>query len=333
MRDTFYRANRLTAYSSGTWLRFNGAYWEAIPEFQVQSEIQAIIDDDRKLQIQATAPTLSSILKLVRVRVSKADGAFDCNPDLITLSDCTLEVSTRQRRLHSPNDYLTSAFPFAYDPAARSDVWDYYLDKVIPDDCRLFLQEYAGYCLTTDTLHETAVWLHGPSGCGKSTFLEGLRAAFGNCVTTFSISNLDSRFGLSHLKGKTLAISTEQPATVKQAQLLNQLVSGEGVMVEQKYANPYELFNRAKFMWAMNEVPKIPKEGVGLQRRVVLISLKPLAETERDENVKRQIQLSGQAIFNWALDGLDRLQARGHFDKPVESATVLKLATSDIEVD
>ena len=42
-----------------------------------------------------------------------------------------------------------------------------------------FLQEFAGYCLTTDTAHEIAVWLHGPPGSGESTFIEGLKGMLG----------------------------------------------------------------------------------------------------------------------------------------------------------
>lgn len=329
VRDTLLRQHRQTVFSSGQWFRFNGKLWEVIPEYLIKQEAQAIIDNDKKLAITASAQTLNSITDLVRVQCSKPDGLMDGNPNLICLGDCTLEIDTRQRKAHEWKHYLTSAFPFDYDPQARSDVWEMYLDEIIPPDCLSFLQEFAGYALTTDTMLETAVWLYGPSGCGKSTFLDGLRAAFGNRVTTFSIANLDSRFGLSHLNGKTLAIAAEQPASMRQVQLLNQLISGEGVMVDRKYDHPFEMFCRAKFLWAMNELPDIPKSGIGLTRRVVVIKFSPLEESRRRDSVKRQIQLSGQAIFNWALEGLDRLQARGHFVRPSESAHVLKLAVND----
>lgn len=335
MRDKYWEKHRdRIAYSSGVWYAFNDRWWIQKPEFEVQQELQSIIDNDRKLSITASAPTLNSITNLLRIRCSKPDGQFDSKPDLINFQDCTLEISTRQRRPFDKSDYLSSAFPFKYDPDARSDVWEMFLDKVIPNDCRMFLQEFAGYCLTTDTLHETAVWFIGPAGCGKSTFIEGIRAALGEQVTTFSIGNLESRFGVSHLRGKTLAISAEQPATLRQAQMLNQLISGEGIMVDQKYQDPFELFNHAKFLWAMNEQPKILANQTGLTRRVVVIKFEPLAESERDDAVKRQIIRSGPAIFNWMLEGLDRLNARGHFDKPKESASVLKLvADSEPEVE
>lgn len=333
VRDTLLRLQRQIVFTSGQWFRFDGQLWQQIPQFQLEQAAQAIIDNDKTLAIAATAQTLASIIELVRVERSKADGIMDRETDLITLGDCTLEISTRQRKPHDWKHYLTSAFPFDYDPAVRSDVWEMYLDEVVPPDCVSFLQEFAGYALTTDTMKETAVWLCGPSGCGKSTFLDGLRAAFGNRVTTFSIANLEARFGLSHLSGKTLAIAAEQPATVRQAQILNQLISGEGVVVDRKYHDPFELFCRAKFLWAMNEIPDIPKSGVGLTRRVVVIKFPAIEESKRNENIKRQIKLSGQAIFNWALEGLERLQARGHFIRPAESAHVLKLAVKDHDID
>ena len=334
VRDTLIKKRPKTVFSSGQWFRWSGRLWEPLPEYVVRQEAQLVIDHDRKLSISATSATLNSIVELYRVSCSLPDGAMDSNPDLVALDDCVLEISTRQRRDHHYNFHLTSAFPFAYNPSARSDVWEKYLDEVVPPDCVTFLQEFAGYALTTDTLRETAVWLYGPSGCGKSTFLDGLRAAFGNRVTTFSIANLDSRFGLSHLNGKTLAIAAEQPATLRQGQILNQLISGEGVMVDHKYHDPYEMFCRAKFLWAMNELPKISGSDVGLTRRVVVIRFPPMEDGKRDENIKRQVKLSGQAIFNWALDGLDRLQARGHFVRPRESGHVLKLAiASDPSVE
>lgn len=331
VRDRFLKLNPHICHASGSWFRFKGATWNALEDYELHRCVQKIIDRDRSLKIQRTAGTLRSIVELIRVEVAIPDSRLDGQPDLLTFTDCTLEISTRQRREHSPKDYLTSTLPFAYNPAARSDVWEFFLDKVIPGDCHLFLQEFAGYCLTTDMAHETTVWLCGPQGCGKSTFVEGLRAALGARVTSFSIHNLEDRFGLSHLQGKTLAISTETPSSIKQAQLLNQLISGEGVIVDRKYQDPFELFNRAKFLWAMNNLPKA-KDIEGLDRRVVIINLPPLPETERDEGIKRQILQSGQAILNWMLEGYDRLQARGRFERPVESGHVLRLASQNAEI-
>jgi len=330
VRDKFCQLHRPIHYASGTWFKYNGVSYDAIADYQIKQDVQDVIDKDRALAIQPTYSNLRSIIELIKVKIAVPDNAMDGNHNLLTFADCTLEIDTRQRRMHSHKDLLTSAFAFPYDPQARSDVWERFLDKVVPYDCRDFVQEFAGYCLTTDMAHETAVWLYGPAGCGKSTLIEGVRAALGQRVVPFGIHNLEDRFGLAHLQGKTLAISTETPATVRQIQLLNLLISGEGVTVERKYQDGYELFNHAKFLWAMNDVPK-GENFKGLDRRVVIIKFPPLAVSERDENIKRQIQKSGQAVLNWMLEGYDRLQARGHFARPSESAHVLSLV-SDAEI-
>lgn len=334
VRDKFLKSNPHVVYATGVWFRFNGAIWELVPDHVIPQQVQDIIDEDRALKLRGTSYELKSILDLIKVRCAIADGALDADPNLITFADCTLQIDTRTTRPHSPKDLLTSALPFNYDPKARSDVWERFLDKRVPNDCRDFLQEFAGYCLTTDVSFEIAVWLWGPQGCGKSTFIEGIRNAMGQRVTFFSVHNLDDRFGLAHLQGRTLAVSTETPTSLRQIQLLSHLISGEGLKVQRKYQDAHDLFNRAKFLWAMNRQPKLD-DPEGLDRRVTVVKFPPLPESERDENIKRQIQLSGQAIINWQLEGLERLYQRGRFERPVNSAHVIRLAdnASDHEIE
>lgn len=262
VRDKFYRAYPKTAYSSGIWLQFNGVVWETKREDEIMQRVQDIIDADRKLKLTASAATLKSVTELIRVKVSKPDGAFDKDFDLVTFADCTLRISTRERLNHSANHFLTSAFPFNYDSFARSDVWEMYLKRVFPKtDVYDFVQEFAGLSLTTDTRHEIAVWFCGPIGCGKSTFIEGLQAALGSRAMVLGISDLDSsNFGLTNLPGKTLAISTEQPEQLKAGHVLIQLISGERIVVNRKYKDPYEVVPHAKVLWAMNEVPGHPQK-------------------------------------------------------------------------
>lgn len=328
VRDKFCRAYPQTAYSSGSWLQFNGVVWETKREDEIMQRVQDIIDADRKLKLTASAATLKSITELIRVKVSKADGAFDKDIDLVTFADCTLRISTREQLPHNPKHQLTSQFPFKYDPYARSDIWEMYLSRVFTPDVYSFIQEFSGLALTTDTQHEVAVWFYGPPGCGKSTFIEGLQAALGTRAMVLGINDLEnSSFGLTNLPGKTLAISTEQPEQLRSGSTLIQLISGERIVVNRKYKDPYEVVPHVKVLWAMNEFPAIPKSASGLSRRIKVIEFADMAESERDSAVKEQIKRSGQAVFNWALAGLSRLQERGHFVIPesVKSASQYRI--------
>lgn len=337
IRDKYCRLYPQTAYSSGTWLRFNGQVWEIWREDKIMQSIQALIDKER-LKLPATASTLKSVAELIRIEVSKEDGLFDREIDYVTFTNCTLRISTREQLKHNPAHYLTSAFPFKYDPYARSDVWEMYLRRVFSSDVYDFVQEFAGLALTTDTHHEIALWLYGPPGCGKSTFIEGLQAALGSRAMILGISDIEnSSFGLTNLPGKTLAVSTEQPEQMRAGHVIIQLISGERLVVNRKYKDPYEVVPHVKILWAMNEFPAISKSASGLSRRIKVIEFAELPESERNLAIKEQVKSSGQAIFNWALAGLYRLEDRGHFTIPdsVKSASEYHLksvSTTDFKV-
>jgi putative DNA primase/helicase len=70
----------------------------------------------------------------------------------------------RELRRHDPEHHATSAVPYEYDPSAEAPAWERFLKEVAGEDVVPFLQEFAGYALTTDTSHELALWLYGPPG-------------------------------------------------------------------------------------------------------------------------------------------------------------------------
>ena len=181
-----------------------------------------------------------------------------------------------------------------------------------------FLQEFAGYCLTTDTSHEMAIWLYGLPGSGKSTFLAGLQAILGDRAGLLGLADIErSRFGLSQLPGKTLVVSTEQPsAYLGSTHILNAIISGEPITVDIKYKDPIAIIPRAKIAWAMNELPRVAGANNGLFRRVRVVEFPALPEADRDPRVKEGVKLEGAGILNWALKGLARLRERGKFEFP-----------------
>jgi len=87
--------------------------------------------------------------------------------------------------------------------------------------------------------------------------------------------------------------------------------------MERKYEAPFSYTPRAKFIWAVNELPKIMNaENNGLSRRLLIIKFPPLAEELRNVDLKSAIMNERAGILNYALDGLDQLNARGKFSIP-----------------
>jgi putative DNA primase/helicase len=235
---------------------------------------------------------------------------------------------------HAPHHYATTRVPYAYDPEAVPERWQEFLATTLDGATTKFLQEFAGYCLTTDTSLEKAVWLVGAPGGGKSTFLEGLIATLGVRAGVLGLAEIErSRFSLAKLEGKTLVTAAEQPGGfVSCHHILNAIISGEPVQVERKFRDPYDLTPRAKIAWAMNELPRIPAEAEGLFRRVEIIRFPEIPAADRDPSLKEDIKSEGPGILNWALEGLRRLRDRGGFEVPekVSNATAEFRENNDI---
>jgi putative DNA primase/helicase len=143
-----------------------------------------------------------------------------------------------------------------------------------------------------------------------------------------------SRFGLTNVPGKTLLTAAEQPAGyIETTHILNTLISGERIIIEEKYKHPVEVVPHAKICWAMNDLPRINGANNGLFRRVKVVEFPYLAENLRDPSLKGAIKAEGAGILNWALDGLRRLTERGDFDIPdrVGNATKEFQEMNDVE--
>lgn len=303
-----------TRFSLGEWKRYKDGYWESKPELAIKRECLKICSKYAE-GLPITSAVVTSVCHLVQSEVFLPDEIFDSNVDLITFKDSTLIISTGETRPHSPTDYVTSKLPFAHDPDAVSSEWLQALSLTDPANLP-FLQEFGGLAITPETKYEIGVWCWGDPGSGKSTFISGLETMLGERCCTLGLADIErSQFALSQIPGKTLAVSTEQPSTyVRCFHTLNNLISGESIRWEQKYIKAETLRPYVKLLWAMNELPRIDNAGVGLFRRIVPVRWMQVADP--DPAIKEAVMKAGPAVFNWAYEGLKRLNKRGRFEIP-----------------
>ncbi len=322
------------AYGQSEWKKYGEGIWRPVPDALVERQILGVLVAAKPEEIKPTSNLLASVAKLARVVVAVPDDEWDADPDVLVCTNGTLHVLSRTLREHRMEDYATSGVPYDYDPEALAPTWGRFLGDFVDAETAHFLQEYSGYALTTDVSHEVALWLYGRPGGGRSTFIAGLEAMLGERAGTLGLGEIErSRFALSDVPGKTLITATEQPAGyMKASYVLNALISGDKLKVEEKFKPAYDVYPKAKLLWAMNELPRVPSANDGLFRRVKVIEIEPIPEAERDPEIKEAIKTEGAGILNWALDGLQRLRKRGSFEIPdaVRDATARWREMNDV---
>lgn len=331
VRDIFRETHPDVRYGMGAWWEYAHGIWHKTPENAIKKRIMAYAES---AGLEPTAQLVNSVTEMVKWAVNVPDELWDHDDSVVICRNGVLDVAERKLVDHAPAYYATAAVPYAYDPQADCPAWRQVLATTIPQ-AAAFLQEFAGYCLTTDTSYETALWLYGPPGGGKSTVIHGISTMLGpGKVGALSLADVArSRFGLASIPGKTLVVATEQPAGYMQvSHILNAIISGEPVLIEQKYRDPLRIIPRAKILWAMNTLPRIPNAEDGLFRRVKVLEFPAIAEARRDPTLKDRITHEGAGILNWALEGLSRLRDRGRFQVPglVSEATEYFRHTNDI---
>jgi P4 family phage/plasmid primase-like protien len=333
LRDRWIDHNPHHSYGLGEWRRYEAGIWPLVSETAVKAEISSVIEAAKPEGVKPTASILASVTELARVKVFVPDEKWDADPDILVCRNGALRISASELVRHRPGNYATSMVPYDYDPEATPVMWFYFLNHTVPV-VAAFLQEFAGYALTTDTSHELAVWLQGPRGSGKSTFVAGLQAMLGHRAGVLGLADLErSRFTLADLPGKTLVVAREQPAAyLASTDVLDTIISGEPLQVERKYRDPYTVIPHAKVCWAMNELPRVANATSGIFRRVKVVTFPELPEDQRDPKIKKAIEQEGAGILNWALEGLRRLKERGHFEIPqsVQEATAEFEESNDV---
>jgi putative DNA primase/helicase len=127
----------------------------------------------------------------------------------------------------------------------------------------------------------------------------------------------NSRFNLAQLNGKTLMVATEQPLiSISVLDIINRIISGERMLVEDKGKDPYEMIPKAKIIWAMTELPSVSSASDGIFRRVRVVEMPPIPKEYQDLSLKDQVMQEAPGILNWAIEGLSRLRQRGKFNIP-----------------
>jgi len=196
-----------------------------------------------------------------------------------------------------------------------------FMERILPDTgVRARVQEYVGYTLLPDARFQRAqIWL-GSGANGKGT-LANLVQALHERTAAVQLDSLDG-FRMASMIGASLIYCDEAPQRNINEQAMKSLIAGELVQIDRKYRDPITVRVNGKWLILANHIPAVTDQSTGFWRRfdVVPFSVE-ISESERDPLLAKRIiarELSG--VLNWALEGLQRLLARGRFDEAMPTS-------------
>ena len=302
-------------------------YWEKI-DFDILRRFLTIASVKLGFYSRAEAQTERFIKTLFRqfpVTLHLMKHKKDSSTVLINLHNGTYEVTSHgiSMRKHKPEDFLTYILPFEYNADAKAPLFMEYLKRVLPDtESQQVLQEFHGYVFTRDLKLEKALLLYGTGANGKSVQFEITKALLGkNNMSTKGLGELtDKDSGNANrtaLKDKLLNYGSEINAKQVSVDIFKRLVSGEPVAARQKYGKTMEIDSQCKFIFNANSLPDTKEHTDAFYRRFLILPYtQRIPNEEMDPELPKKIiasELSG--VFNWVLEGLERLLKQKDFSK------------------
>lgn len=327
----------------GDWYRYAGTHWKRAPEEVVMDMLWARLGrayvPDADGIAKPYAPTrgklgdvhsaMSSLLRIWHEHDSRTmiDAEGEGTPWYgISMSNGLLNLDTYELLPHTPDLFVLDSRPFAYDPVARCPQWESFLVSILDDDIEAyeFIQDVAGYLISGRNDLEKIFQFVGPSRAGKGTIRDVLKALVGREATTETgLESLKGRFGLQNAIGKSLLVIPDAEQSKKitgtPVELLKSISGNDGVTIDRKGIEPWSGNLGVRILLVANEFVRFHDPTGALHRRLLTLSLTKSFAGKEDIGLKSRLLNELPGIFNWALEGLERVNKRGYFVQP-ESA-------------
>lgn len=252
------------------------------------------------------------------------------DPDLIVMGNGVFSISKRCIvDKWSPRYPHTWKLDFNYDPGAEAPRFVSYIESITDTqpNTRLFLQEYLGYILTGRTDRQTALYLMGASGAGKSVFANV-------CAEIVGAANVESangdvgKWAMGQWEGAKLITFADARSVAdprKLGEVILQIVGNDKVTVERKGKDPYTAHIDANILICSNTaIPIYDEAGVAIKRfKGVYLDRVFRGTANEDRNLMDKVTTELSGVFNWALEGLQRLERNDTFTTPDTHEQVL----------
>lgn len=260
---------------------------------------------------------------------------------VVATANGLLDLRTRTLGPYRPDAWCRSKIGQPYEPGAACPTLLRFLESCFvnlaaPERAAVIatIQEAFGAMLSVKLLvreERKALFVLGPSRTGKTQLSTIARKLIGDPVASPSVADVTGDFGMQILLGARAWIRDD--AVSEQDKIdpirFKVLVTGEGVTVNRKNKVPLDAHFEIPVLLTTNAMPRARDSSEAIYNRCIVIEMTCVVEEDEARAAREALGLPGDSlvgeaiaekegpgILNWALDGLDRLRARGRYDPP-----------------
>lgn len=199
-----------------------------------------------------------------------------------------------------------------YNPDAKCNIWQDFLDFALPPEQQKVLQEILGYGLINNNKAKKFFCLYGVGDTGKSVVLEVLVKLVGSnysCAMPLQdLTDKGNKFASSNLLGRMINVCGDLPdKVIEDTGVVKQLTSSTDMMkFEKKGCQSISDYNTARMYFSMNKLPAVKAKSKEFFNRLLMIKFENVCpESKIDRDITDKFDYEG--ILNWAVKGLQRL--------------------------
>jgi len=287
---------------------YTGTHYRLYSETEIKSFAQS------NFKPSPNTKTVAEFVNLVkRTHVIRSDFFTKQTNGFVNFENGVLNIKERTLSPHSSELGFRYVLPYKYDPTAKADRFDKFLDEITGGDnqLRAVLEEFGGYALSGDSY-----WLHkclllvGEGRNGKSKYIEALQLLAGrDNYSNLDIDDLNNENSRQLLEGKAFNICEEiSHRSMKETKHLKAITSGADQKVKLMWHQPYFIQITAKQIFACNTLPPSTDSSFGFLARMVIVPFKQKFVGENaDYFILDKFKKELPGIFNLFLVGYDRL--------------------------
>lgn len=327
------------------WLMWGDRGWNLIPKQKIRSmaeEVSGLVRDEMEiltdnseikeyvkwLKYTGSRAGISAIVEMTETPESilRRPEDFDKNLTELACANGIVDLVTGEIRGFSRMDLVTKNTGIVYDPTARSERWEKFLETSTQGDKELqeYLQLAAGYTATGLNTEECFFVISGPKASGKSTYVDALLSALGEYATTSQSEVFMLRRGKDTATNEIARLAGMRMDSVSEVRegerfndtLIKQIVGGDRVTARFLYKDTFEFVPQFKLWIATNHDPASNDDAM-LRRLKRIRFTHSVPKSERDNKLKQAVRNQDrEAVLAWIVEGAMKYLAIGELKEP-----------------